>query len=150
MNFAIKVKTTTHKQKRLISFKYIKKTCHLYKKYMCEQLKIADEIDRKVATNEHTDIPDIEYFYQRHEMHKYHLYILENGDGETKLFIESLCLGDELKNIKTVYGFLVNVFLFLHEVRIKDKTKGLMPILSRVGYLMNREARMLKASLTYH
>ncbi len=144
MNY-IKIKTTTHNQKRLISFTYIKKPCHLYKNYICEMIQIADEIDRKVKP---MDIPSIEYFYQRHEMHQYYLYISENPNDEMKLVRESHCL--YYKDIETVYEFLVNVFRFLREVRIKDKIKGLKPILSRVEYLMNREARMLEASLKYH
>lgn len=134
MNYAIKIKETTHNQKNLISFKYIKKPCHLYKKHICEMLQITDEIERKV---EPMGNPGIEYFYQRYEMHHYYLYIAENPNDENKLVIESRCL--DYKNIETVFEFLMNVFCFLLDAKNKDKIKGLGPILRKVNDLIKME-----------
>lgn len=123
MNIEIKIKTATYNQKRLSALKYTKKPCHLYKKYMCEMLYITDKIDRKVAT---------------HETHKYYLYVPENPNDEMKLVIKSQCL-DHKNNIETIYEFLINVFCFLLEAKIKDKIKELDPILFRVKDLIMRQ-----------
>lgn len=134
MTFGIKIKTTTttHNQKRLVSLKYVKKPCHLSEKRMCEFIHVFDEIDR---------ITGMEHLPQRKDMHKYYLYIPENNDSELKLFVESRCLEDRPQNMKTIYDFLVNVLHFLHEVRTKDKIKGLQPILAKVEDFIKRATK---------
>lgn len=143
MEFAIKPKANTTKQKSLISFKYIKSPCHLYKKHVCEMIIIVDEIERKAKP---MSMPSIEYFYHRHEMHQYYLYLAENINGEITFVAESHCLKNKNQNIKTAYEFLVRVFHFLREAKTKDKIRGLRPIISRVKYLMKRETKRLRES----
>lgn len=141
MNYAIKIKTTTHNQKRLFSLKYTKKPCHFNKKHICELIQIADEIEPNVVANEHADISGVECFFQRHEIYRYCLYISENPNDEMKLVKESYCL--HYNDIETICDFLSKVFFFLLDVIIKDKIKELDPILSRVDELFVRETERL-------
>lgn len=140
MNFTIKVKETTHNQKRLFSFKYTKKTCHFNKKHICELIQIADEINPKDVANEYTNMSGVECFFQRHEIYRYCLYISENPN-EMKLVRESYCL--DYSGIETICDFLSIVFFFLLDLIIKDEIMELDPILCRVDELFVRETERL-------
>lgn len=138
MNIAMELKTTTGKEERLISLKYIKKPCHLCDTYMCELIHITEEIGRRIKPRGN---PHRKHSFRRQEIHKYYLYIPENVDGEMRLFVESHCLGHKQKNIKTIHEFLVSVSHFLHEARIKDGIQGMEPILAKVEDLIKQETK---------
>lgn len=137
MNLDVKIKTRINNKKKIITIKYTKKPCHLYNKYMCEILSVTDEIDRKSASKTHWDITGNKSFLQRHEINRYCLYIPENPIEENKLLIENH--SQNYKKIDSIFYFLLNVFFFLLDARIKGGIKGLEQLLFQVSDLLMKE-----------
>jgi len=137
MNLGVKIKTRTNKKKNIISIKYTQKPCHLYNKYTCEMLSVTDEIDRKSTSKTHWDIAGNKSFLQRHEINRYCLYILENPIEENKLLIESH--SPNYKKIDSIFTFLMRIFFFLLDARIKGGIKGLEQLLFKVSDLLMKE-----------
>ena len=137
MNLGVKIKTRTNKKKKIISIKYTKQPCRLYNKYTCEMLSVTDEIDRKPTPKTYWNIAGGEVFLMRHEISRYYLYIPENPNDETKLFIESH--SPNYKKIDSVFHFLMNVFIFLLDARNKGGIKGLEQLLFKVSDLFVME-----------
>ncbi len=134
----IVLKTTTHNQKKVVSFKYVKKPCHFFEKHLCELIHVSTEINQKANP---MDVPGMEYLFQNREIHKFYLYIPASADDETKLVMESRCFWDKRNNINTTHDFLINVFCFLREISIKDEAQEMELVLARVKGLIQREKK---------
>lgn len=138
MNLGVRIKTITSNKEKIVSVRYTKKPCHLYKEYTCEMFSVTDEIERKSVPKTHGDIFGGETCLLRHEITRCYLYIPENPNDENKLVIKRY--GQNSIEIDSVFHFLRIVFLFLLDAHSKGGIKGLEPLLFKVSDLFMMEA----------
>ncbi|OHB51223.1 MAG: hypothetical protein A2099_05800 [Planctomycetes bacterium GWF2_39_10] len=72
-----------------------KEWCCNYTKYLCERLRVCNQIDSLVKTSDDLEIKGLSEMYLLRDVYQYHLSILNNREDETKFKLyEEVCYGN--------------------------------------------------------
>lgn len=69
--------------------------CCNYTKYLCERLRVCNQIDSLVKTSDDLELKGLSDMYLLRDVYQYHLSILNNREDETKFKLyEEVCYGN--------------------------------------------------------
>src|SRR3990172_1458661 len=72
-----------------------KEWCCNYTKYLCERLRVCNQIDSLVKTSDDLELKGLSEMYLLRDVYQYHLSILNNREDETKFKLyEEVCYGN--------------------------------------------------------
>ena len=81
---ASQVKPNPRELKKRELVRKFRRWIQLYRRAICELLRLANRIDLQVTTPEHLDLPNIAEMYIQKEICEYHLSILNGDDDKSK------------------------------------------------------------------
>jgi len=88
-------KTNPPETRRRELIEKFKEWCCNYTKYLCERLRVCNQIDSLVKTSEDLELKGLSEMYLLRDVYQYHLSILNNREDETKFKLyEEVCYGN--------------------------------------------------------
>ena len=88
-------KTNPQETRRRELIEIFKEWCCNYMKYLCERLRVCNQIDSLVKTSKDLELKGLSEMYLLRDVYQYHLSILNNREDETKFKLyEEVCYGN--------------------------------------------------------
>src|SRR3989304_3795967 len=89
------IKSDPLKLKKRELIEKFKEWCCNYTKYLCERLRVCNQIDSLVKTSDDLELKGLSEMYLLRDVYQYHLSILNNREDETKFKLyEEVCYGN--------------------------------------------------------
>src|SRR3990167_9146197 len=91
------IKSDPLKLKKRELIEKFKEWCCNYTKYLCERLRVCNQIDSLVKTSESLELKGLSEMYLLRDICRYHLFILNDRENETKFKLyKEVCYGNRI------------------------------------------------------
>jgi len=91
------IKTNPQDIKRRELIEKFKEWCCNYTKYLCERLRVCNQIDSLVKTSESLELKGLSEMYLLRDICRYHLFILNDREDEMKFKLyRGVCYGNRI------------------------------------------------------